>query len=114
MTEVPIERRQLGKSDIYVSPVGMGCWPIAGMTSLEVNEKDSLQTLRAALDCGINFFDTAYSYGTKGESEELISRAIIGKRDEVILATKCGLGWDENVQRVIDGCLVRFNGLLAR
>lgn len=103
MTKLPIERRQLGKSDIHVTPVGMGCWPIAGMTSLNVSETESLKTLHAALDCGINFFDTAYAYGANGESEKLIARAISGRRASVVLATKCGLAWDENVERVIDG-----------
>ena len=51
--------RRLGVTDIEVSPVAMGCWPIAGMTSLDVNDKDSLATIHAALDSGINFLDTA-------------------------------------------------------
>lgn len=95
--------RQLGNSDISISPVALGCWPIAGMTSLEVNEADSMKTLDAALDNGVNFFDTAFAYGANGESERLIAKAIQGKRDDVVIATKCGLGWDENVKRVLDG-----------
>ena len=97
------EQRRLGESDIHVSPVALGCWPISGMTSLDVNEKDSLETLQVALDCGINFLDTAFAYGANGESERLIAKALAGRRDRVVLATKCGLGWDHNVQRVIDG-----------
>ena len=95
--------RPLGTSDIQVSPVAIGCWPIAGMTSLDVNEADSMKTLEAAIECGVNFFDTAYAYGANGESEKLIARAIRGRRDDVVIATKCGLGWDKNVQRVLDG-----------
>ena len=59
----PIELRPLGNTGIRVSPVALGCWPISGMTSLDVNEADSLATLHAAIDAGINFFDTAYAYG---------------------------------------------------
>jgi len=95
--------RKLGKSDIYVSPVALGCWPIAGMTSLDVNDVDSLRTLHAAIESGVNFFDTAYGYGVNGESERLIAKAIDGRRNEIVLATKCGLAWDENGERVLDG-----------
>jgi aryl-alcohol dehydrogenase-like predicted oxidoreductase len=94
--------RPLGNTDILVSPVALGCWPISGMTSLDVNDDDSLKTLAAALDAGVNFFDTAYGYGASGESERLIGQAIQGRRDEVVIATKCGLHWDANVQRVLD------------
>lgn len=95
--------RQLGKSDLRVSPVALGCWPISGMTSIDVNESDSLETLYAALDCGVNFLDTAFGYGANGESERLIARAVQGRRERIVLATKCGLGWDVHGQRVIDG-----------
>ncbi len=96
-------QRQLGKSDIFVSPVAMGCWPIAGMTSLDVNEADSISTLRSAIEAGINFFDTAYGYGADGESERLIAQTLGSQRDQIVIATKCGLGWDADVQRVLDG-----------
>ena len=59
------ERRPLADTGIPISPVAMGCWPIAGMTSLNVNEADSLATLEAAVEAGINFFDTAYCYGRR-------------------------------------------------
>lgn len=88
---------------MLVSPVALGCWPISGMTSLDVNEADSLATIAAALNAGVNFLDTAYAYGADGESERLIARAIAGRRDEVVIATKCGIAWDAARQRVIDG-----------
>jgi aryl-alcohol dehydrogenase-like predicted oxidoreductase len=97
------ELRPLGRSDIRVSPVALGCWPISGMTSLDVNEADSLATLLAALDAGINFLDTAYAYGAAGESERLIARALGRRRDQVVIATKGGIEWDAAGQRVIDG-----------
>jgi aryl-alcohol dehydrogenase-like predicted oxidoreductase len=62
-------KRQLGSTDIEVSTVALGCWPISGMSSLDVTEADSLATLDAAIDVGINFLDTAYAYGAAGESD---------------------------------------------
>jgi aryl-alcohol dehydrogenase-like predicted oxidoreductase len=73
------------------------------MTSLDVNEADSLATLHAALDAGINFFDTAYAYGASGESERLIARALGRRRDEVVIATKAGIAWGAAGSRMIDG-----------
>ena len=94
--------RQLGDSDLMVTPVAMGCWPIAGMTSLDVNIEDSLKTLATALDEGINFFDTAYCYGADGISERLLGQAVAHCRDEVVIATKCGVHWDKNLNSVLD------------
>jgi len=96
------EQRQIGNTGIYVSPVALGCWPLSGMTSLDVNESDSLATIVACFDNGINFLDTAYMYGAEGESEKLIAKAIEGRRDELVIATKGGLHWDSNMQRALD------------
>jgi aryl-alcohol dehydrogenase-like predicted oxidoreductase len=90
------DKRRLGNTDIEVTPVAMGCWPIAGMTSLDVNDADSLKTLRAAFDSGINFFDTAYCYGANGESERLIADALGDRRDSIVIATKGGIHWDKD------------------
>jgi len=98
-----MNRRQLGNSDLFVSPIALGCWPIAGMTSLNVTEKESLATIREALELDINFFDTAFCYGANGESEKLIAEAIGKQRDQAILATKCGIHWDNKGKRVVDG-----------
>jgi aryl-alcohol dehydrogenase-like predicted oxidoreductase len=73
------------------------------MTSLDVSEADSLATLHAAIEAGIDFFDTAYAYGASGESERLIGRAVADRRDKVVIATKGGIEWDSAGQRVIDG-----------
>jgi len=96
-------RRQIGTSGIYVSPVAFGTWPIAGMTSLEVNEIDSLETIRAAVDSGINFIDTAHCYGANGESEKLIGKAIAQDREQLVIASKGGIHWDQDVVRHYDG-----------
>jgi aryl-alcohol dehydrogenase-like predicted oxidoreductase len=102
MTAV-VDQRELGTTGIFISPVALGCWPISGMTSIDVNEADSLATIQAGLDAGINFLDTAYAYGTSGESERLIARAIDGRRDRVVIATKGGICWAADGNRVIDG-----------
>ncbi|MEO2019743.1 MAG: aldo/keto reductase, partial [Fuerstiella sp.] len=83
--------RQLGQSQIQVSSVAMGCWPIAGITTLDATPEASIRTLEAALDNGINFLDAAYSYGIEGESEQMIGEVIRGRRDSVVVATKGGI-----------------------
>ena len=88
------ELRQLGQTELLITPVAFGSWPIAGMTSLEVNDADSLATIGEAIECGINFIDTAHCYGVHGESERLIGKAIKGKRDQLVLASKGGIHWD--------------------
>lgn len=83
--------RQLGNTDLMVSSVAMGCWPITGITTLDANQDDSIRTLHAAIDCGINFLDTAYAYGIEGESEQMIGKVIRSQRDAVVIATKGGI-----------------------
>ena len=95
--------RRLGNTDLYVSTVGLGCWPIAGMTSLEVNDVDSLATINEAIEQGINFIDTAHCYGAHGESEKLIGQAIKGKRETLVLASKGGIHWDSAGDRHYNG-----------
>ncbi len=94
--------RQLGNTDIEITAVAMGCWPIAGMTSLDVNDQDSGATLQSAVDQGINFFDTAYCYGADGQSEELIAANLGHRRRELVIATKGGIHWDANGERQFD------------
>jgi aryl-alcohol dehydrogenase-like predicted oxidoreductase len=89
-----LQLRQLGNTGIEVSPVALGCWPIAGLTSPGVTDEQSIATIRACFDLGVNHLDTAFSYGLHGESERLIARAIRGRRDEFVIATKAGQHWD--------------------
>jgi len=98
----PSRLRRLGRTDISVTSVAMGCWPIAGVSSLEVNDESSVATLQAALDSGINFFDTAYVYGYTGESERLIARALGHRRDEIVIASKGGIEWGPDKKQVRD------------
>jgi len=95
--------RPLGRTDRVVTSVAMGCWPIAGMTSLDVDTRSSLATLEAAFDAGIRHFDTAFCYGAAGESETLIGRALRTRRDRITIATKGGIHWNASGERVIDG-----------
>ena len=94
--------RTLAQTGIKVSEVALGCWPIAGLTSPGTNEPDSLATIRACLELGINHLDTAYCYGLAGESEKLIARALGGRRDEMVIATKGGLHWDPDGKQAHD------------
>jgi aryl-alcohol dehydrogenase-like predicted oxidoreductase len=95
-------RRPLGDSGFTIAPVALGCWPIAGITTIDVNEADSIATIRACLELGINHLDTAHVYGPNGESENLIRRALGNRRDEMVIATKCGIHV-EGDQMVTDG-----------
>ncbi len=82
------QKRKLGKTEILVSTVAMGCWSIVGdKTWGHQDEMDSVNALKTAFDCGINFFDTAELYGD-GYSETLIGRALSDKRDQVVIASK--------------------------
>jgi aryl-alcohol dehydrogenase-like predicted oxidoreductase len=96
------ELRPLGNTPLRVSPVAMGCWPIAGVTSLDVNERDSRATLEAAIESGINFFDTAYCYGLAGESERMIGETLRGRREKVVVATKGGIRFVTKQERIVD------------
>lgn len=96
------DRRPLGDTGLSVSPIALGCWPIAGVTSIDVNEADSLRTIEACFDLGVNFLDTAYCYGYDGESESLIRRALGARRDEFVIATKGGIHWGGDRKQVRD------------
>jgi myo-inositol catabolism protein IolS len=80
--------RELGKTEITVSVVAMGCWALAGDATWGAQDQAaSTATVRAALDAGVNFFDTAEGYGG-GDSELVLGRALAGRRHEAIIATK--------------------------
>ncbi len=76
---------------------------MAGVSSLGVNDSDSLATIHAAIDSGINFFDTAYSYGFDGQSDRYLSQVLADRRDEMILASKVGSHYTPDRRRVVDG-----------
>ncbi len=97
-----MDYRRLGTTGIEISEVALGCWPIAGLTSPGANDEDSLATIRACFELGINHLDTAYCYGRAGESEELIRRALGGRREEMVIATKGGLHWGPDGKQAHD------------
>lgn len=100
-------KRTLGRSGIEVSALGMGCWAIggpfwAGETPLgwgEVDDEESIRAIHAALDRGVNFFDTANVYGA-GRSERVLGRAVSGRRSQVVIATKFNSVFDETTRQV--------------
>ena len=91
--------RKLGSSDLEVSALGFGCWPL-GNEWTEANDQSSHETVKEAINLGINFFDVAPVYGF-GHAEKVLAKAIKGKRDQIYIASKCGLRWDDskNIKR---------------
>jgi aryl-alcohol dehydrogenase-like predicted oxidoreductase len=83
-----MKRNQIGKSNLYVSEIGLGCM------SLGTNEFKASSIIDEALSLGINYLDTADLYDF-GENEHIVGRALKGKRENVILATKVGNRWEE-------------------
>jgi aryl-alcohol dehydrogenase-like predicted oxidoreductase len=93
-----MERRRLGSEGLEVSEIGLGCM---GMSEFygRADETEATATIRRALDLGVTFLDTADSYGPF-TNELLVGRAIAGRRDEVVLATKFGNVRGENGERL--------------
>ena len=89
--------RPLGNSGINASVVGLGTWVLGGgpIWGQDTNDAESIRAIQAAIDRGINLIDTAPAYGW-GRSERIVGQAIKGRRDQVIVATKCGLWTDDD------------------
>jgi aryl-alcohol dehydrogenase-like predicted oxidoreductase len=120
--------RQLGHSGVSLPPMGMGCWAIGGPLWADgkplgwgdVNDDESIEAIRHAIDQGIQLFDTADVYGA-GHSERVLGRALAGRRDRVVVATKWGNRFDESrreltgtdsspryLRRALEGSLTRL------
>lgn len=90
-----MQYRQLGKSNLKVSAIALGTWSIGGGPWWgEVDDQESIRTIQASIDVGVTLIDTAPVYGF-GHSEEVVGRAIRECRDQVMIATKCGLWWGD-------------------
>ncbi len=109
--------RTLGTSDLQISTVGIGTWAVGNDFWGSVDDDESVRAIQAGLDAGINFIDTAPAYGA-GHAEEVVGRAIRGRRDDVVIGTKVGIIRTENdfvrnlkadsVRREVDDSLRRL------
>ncbi len=118
-----MQKRKLGYTDLQFTTVGLGAWAIGGPWQWgwgPQDDADSIATIQHAIDQGINWIDTAPAYGL-GHSEEIVGKAVAGRRDDVSIATKCSLVWEEgstsvnsvlkasSVRREVEDSLRRLN-----
>ena len=91
-----MQTRTLGNSNLEVSAIGLGCMGMSQSygTPEERDERESIATVHRAIELGVTFLDTAEAYGPYS-NEELLARALQGKRDRVVIATKFGFKFDE-------------------
>jgi len=102
-----MQTRQLGYTDLKLTTVGLGTWAMGGPWQFgwgPQNDNEAIAAISAALDVGINWIDTAPVYGL-GHSEELIGKVLKQTNQKPLIATKCGLLWNEKKEKV--GCLKR-------
>ncbi|NBI28181.1 aldo/keto reductase [Chengkuizengella sp. YPA3-1-1] len=100
-------KRELGKTGIEISLLGLGCWAIGGPFLLEgkqdgwgeVNDEESILAIHEAIERNINYFDTSDVYGI-GHSERVLGRALKEYRDKVVIATKFGFTYDEEKREI--------------
>jgi len=112
-------KRRVGTTDLEASVLGFGCWVISGKDFWTgTDDETSMKAIQTAFELGINFFDVAPVYGF-GHAEELLGKALKGKRDKVIISSKCGQVWDDtrkisnllskqSIFKEIDGSLKRL------
>ncbi|MBK1632038.1 general stress protein [Thiohalocapsa halophila] len=96
-----MEYTTLGDTDLEVSRIGLGTWAIGGWMWGGTDEARSIDTIRHAVDLGINVIDTAAVYGM-GHAESIVGEALArhGLREQVVLATKCGINWSDDHERL--------------
>ncbi len=118
-----MKTRKLGYSDLHLTPIGLGTWAMGGGDWKfgwgDQDDAASIASVHQALDAGVNWIDTAAIYG-HGHAERVVGKAIQDRRDDVLIATKCGRVWEgesreigkslrrESVHREIDLSLQRL------
>ncbi len=90
-----LETMHLGQTGYSISRLGMGCWAIGGHGWGKVREEDSVRAVKCALEKGVTFFDTADAYGL-GKSETLLAGILGSSRNDVVIASKGGVRWNES------------------
>jgi aryl-alcohol dehydrogenase-like predicted oxidoreductase len=111
--------RTLGSRGLDVSAIGFGCMGLSHAYGLDIAEKDGIDLIRAAVDLGVTFFDTAQVYGPF-LNEELVGKALAAVRDQVVIATKFGFSYDgsrstgldsrpEHIRATVEDSLRRLN-----
>lgn len=96
-----MKTRRLGNSDVQISEIGLGCMTMTGIYG-PADDNESIATIQAALDQGVDFIDTSDAYGG-GKNEELVGKAIAGRRDKAFIATKFGNIYARDPERGADG-----------
>jgi len=100
-----MRKRRLGSRGPELSVIGLGTWAIGGAgwqySWGPQDDKDSIAAIHRALDLGITWIDTAAVYGL-GHSEEVVGRAIAGRRSKILVATKCSRAWDPGSTAIVD------------
>ncbi|WP_163192257.1 aldo/keto reductase [Clostridium thermarum] len=110
-----MKKRPYGATGKFVSEIGFGAWQLGNAKDWgTMSDEEAIKLVHAALDSGVNFFDTAPGYGL-GKSEELLGRALKGRRDEVVINTKFGHHADgssdfsaDRIREAVEGSLQRL------
>jgi len=90
-----MKKRKVKLMDEEFSVIGFGCWGLSGPGSWNnSSDEESIKAVNTAVELGVNFFDVAPVYGF-GHAEEILGKALAGKRHDVLIGTKCGLIWDD-------------------
>ncbi len=103
-----MKKRKLGNSSLQVTELILGTWAIGGTMWSAYDEKSAIEAIETAIDCGINTIDTAPAYGG-GHAEELIGSIVKGKRDSIIIATKCGLNIEGRYEKNLSPEFIRHD-----